>query len=870
MKNLFFLILLFIYTSIGAQQIIIYNDTIRGAYIDGTGDTVPCTLRIGNAFTIVITTLPVVPDFPGRQSTILLPDTIYMIVDSTYYIYNSAIGYEVSDTSCFYSYICDIGSYSNGIYSITPQNSDIGTHQMIVNSANKDTTTIKVISGLNGKSNKTVLYLGHSWIYYGATARIPRFRENFDEITVTNVGSIGSAPNTHEGHTGKTVSYFLEDGSPTYIDGEYNFSKYRISTLGLYNPIDFIIIDLGLNEILQSVSTQTAINNLKILIDGMLADTVKAVFLCYDGETTDSAALWNDHFGNPPTTTMREIQDTIRSYHQKLYSNFDGGKYDNRVWMVPMAHLLNRENYFDYIHYGTAGKQETAKTDYTTVQAWLSIYDHDALTYSAGDDISICGGGSTTLNASVSNGWSPYIYTWSPATGLSSTTILNPVASPTITTTYTLNIRDSYTKTNDNIIVTVYSIPTANAGIDYTVVTGSSITLGGTPAAFGGSSPYLYSWTPVTGLNATSLSNPVATTTNNITYSINITDACNNTASDNMNIVVNAVSYDAGNDRTICSGASIVIGQTLIEAESSEWQTTLGSCSSNWLTSTVISGEIGVYPQNSFVWASRWISLNKTNNYTVTYEYTVGSTSNVSTIWVQAGHRLIGGYCPPKTQSLLLDESFISSTATGVYTLNYSNIQLTNLDTIFFFGNASGSNRFRFNKIKLTCSSGTSPYTYKWAPSSGLSSTSIQLPSANPTVTTTYVVTVIDAAGNTTTDDVIVYVLECPVANAGINQTISIGNSITLGGSPSASGGTSPYSYRWIPNSMGLSSTSVSNPTAAPTVTTTYRLTVNDINGCTNSTSVKITVTAGYNNFISILFIIILLILIRIKIYKQK
>lgn len=51
----------------------------------------------------------------------------------------------------------------------------------------------------------------------------------------------------------------------------------------------------------------------------------------------------------------------------------------------------------------------------------------------AGPDVMICKGDKTQLNASGA-----LTYSWSPSTGLSATDIANPVASPTVTTTYTV------------------------------------------------------------------------------------------------------------------------------------------------------------------------------------------------------------------------------------------------------------------------------------------------------------------------------------------------------------------------------------------------------------------------------------------------
>lgn len=57
---------------------------------------------------------------------------------------------------------------------------------------------------------------------------------------------------------------------------------------------------------------------------------------------------------------------------------------------------------------------------------------------------SITTGGVSQLNAAVSGGTPPYKYLWSPATGLTGgTDIPNPTASPSTTTTYTVQVADS-------------------------------------------------------------------------------------------------------------------------------------------------------------------------------------------------------------------------------------------------------------------------------------------------------------------------------------------------------------------------------------------------------------------------------------------
>gem|GEM_PF-1469843 len=78
----------------------------------------------------------------------------------------------------------------------------------------------------------------------------------------------------------------------------------------------------------------------------------------------------------------------------------------------------------------------------------------------AGLDKTILLGTSTPMTASVIGGLPPYTYLWTPATGLSNPNVLNPVASPLLTTTYMLQVTDSRGCTGvDYVTITVTNIP---------------------------------------------------------------------------------------------------------------------------------------------------------------------------------------------------------------------------------------------------------------------------------------------------------------------------------------------------------------------------------------------------------------------------
>ncbi|MDV7394266.1 CUB domain-containing protein, partial [Arthrospira platensis SPKY1] len=58
----------------------------------------------------------------------------------------------------------------------------------------------------------------------------------------------------------------------------------------------------------------------------------------------------------------------------------------------------------------------------------------------------ICEGSSTMLKANATGGSGTYTYTWTPAESLSDPTAANPIATPSITTTYQLVVSDGSTQ----------------------------------------------------------------------------------------------------------------------------------------------------------------------------------------------------------------------------------------------------------------------------------------------------------------------------------------------------------------------------------------------------------------------------------------
>ncbi len=112
-----------------------------------------------------------------------------------------------------------------------------------------------------------------------------------------------------------------------------------------------------------------------------------------------------------------------------------------------------------------------------------------------------------------------------------------------------------------------------------------------------------------------------------------------------------------------------------------------------------------------------------------------------------------------------------------------------------------------------------------------------------------YDVTVVNPGGcnaNISADSsVMVTVYPNPITSAGADQNFLLvpNNSITIGGSPTAMGGSPPYTYQWSPAS-GLDAANVANPVASNLLSSvSYAVIVTDSHGCASADSLFIQTT---------------------------
>ncbi len=98
----------------------------------------------------------------------------------------------------------------------------------------------------------------------------------------------------------------------------------------------------------------------------------------------------------------------------------------------------------------------------------VEIVVHPLPVVNAGSDVAICAGESIDLNGSVVGGSTPYsTIIWNPGDFLSETDVLNPIATPPVSHTYTLTISDANNcESSDDVIVNINPLPEVDAGDD--------------------------------------------------------------------------------------------------------------------------------------------------------------------------------------------------------------------------------------------------------------------------------------------------------------------------------------------------------------------------------------------------------------------
>jgi len=229
---------------------------------------------------------------------------------------------------------------------------------------------------------------------------------------------------------------------------------------------------------------------------------------------------------------------------------------------------------------------------------------------------------------------------------------------------------------------------------------------------------FIYSWLPITGLNNSNIANPFASPDSTTEYILIASDTI--TGCITYDTVIVHVGAIAGSDKNICLGDSIIIGPQIIN----------NTYTYTWMPSTGLNDPNIPNPI---------AKPDSTTEYVLLLSDTIIGCAEYDTLLVIVTEIKPIADAGPDV-SICLEESIVI----GPGIIN---------DTL----------------------------TYTWSPSNGLDDTNIPNPTASPDTTTVYILMVSNPLTGCINYDTILLTVIFPIADAGSDTSICLGDSIILG-----------------------------------------------------------------------------------------
>jgi hypothetical protein len=447
---------------------------------------------------------------------------------------------------------------------------------------------------------------------------------------------------------------------------------------------------------------------------------------------------------------------------------------------------------------------------------------------------SICIGQDVLLSANSST---PATYTWNPGN------IPGPVliATPNTSTLYTLTATSNQgCVENLSIPVTVNPLPNIQVNPEITTICeGQSVQL----SASGAES---YVWSPNNYLSNLTGSVTTASPTSSFTYTVmgTTTSGCSSSATISINVNPLPSIQISPINPTICSGDFVTF--TATGAESYNWDPIIGLSSTTGasvigtpstniiytVTGTSLNGctnsastQVEVIPVPSFeitpvlpvICQGNQVTLTANGSFTYDWSPSIG-LSNITGSSVVAS---------PTSTTLYTVQGTNSSGCSSSQTINVSVIPLTTITVT-----PSNPTICYGEEIMLTASGAE---LYSWTPSAGLSSVDNPNVIANPTSTTSYLISGQNSLGCEMSGNVTVTVNPLPVV------TIESSNNYLCAGQQAILTASGSMNFVWSPVTT-LTNIINQTATATPTMTTTYSVTGIDANGCSNNAQINLIV----------------------------
>ena len=426
-----------------------------------------------------------------------------------------------------------------------------------------------------------------------------------------------------------------------------------------------------------------------------------------------------------------------------------------------------------------------------------------------------------------------HTYAWSPTTGLNNPNIANPIALPSVTTTYTLTQTDANgNQVIDQVVVIVNNTPpTINAGPDQTVCQGANVTLNAVSNA-----PNI-SWNNGVLNNVPFVANNIGTTT----FTATATAANGCVSTDQVLVTVNptpVATVTASGPLALCPGQSVtlcayttqIVGYMWCNGASTQCITVstpgnyclvlqgLNGCLSSAINTIITVGN------NATANAGPDVSINCSST---TAGVTIGSPAQAGSVYTWSP---ASGLNNPNIANPIANPG-----ATTTYTLTVTNSSgCTATDQVVVTVNNTlptinaGPDQTVCQGANVTLNAISNVPNISW--NNGVFNNVPFV--ANNIGTTTFTATATAANGCVSTDQVLVTVNPIPVATITASGPLALcpGSSVVL--SATASPG---CAFQWKKNGLPQSNGNTANFIAFQPGT--YTVTVSNSNGCSSTSN---------------------------------
>ena len=329
----------------------------------------PLNKTLNNA-EVLIKTEPIPEPIEPIHYLDALPSIIYVTPFKEYNIYmdNVIIGYSEKGM---------LLNVSGNINSIEARNrcirlnirNNVGTYSTTWDLYDADgnlleskTVQIVVSSSTAGTGNKQFLFIGDSTID-NAIAQAHQGPEIVKEFHTLCINNLGFAPYLlgkrsypeeesggyrHEGHAGMTSSYFIGSNSPFYYNGSINFQAYinDVYTLtpGATNTLDYVVYQIGINDLKTGGNPLTVIANIKTLINAILNSFPSCKIIIGIPPTGNDADGFSSSFNGYITTLTEFIpfRKRMLEYVELIVKEFSDNQYKENVFICNAGQMIDR------------------------------------------------------------------------------------------------------------------------------------------------------------------------------------------------------------------------------------------------------------------------------------------------------------------------------------------------------------------------------------------------------------------------------------------------------------------------------------------------------------------------------------------------